>query len=317
MSRNDASPAPTAPIAQPKRPFGVAFWLGLAVLIVGVIVAVLGVRTAVASYERGQDLAHYAEASGEAHQAASVGAEAVAIGQQLLALHQSMAEAAPDLRQVLLDGDEHDFTSEAREFNQDNHRVGELRAEMVVFAKELGRTPADGSFAPPSATPDAPASAEPPIVAPGTDVPISTVCLDVEGTFEGQPVTIDRIEEAGALTPRLEYRGLTVAAAGMPCDAQLTIRFDGTAQGTDYDKTATDKWLLIPDRLYTGAKITGTLALAVGDQPPVSVKWSLKSPPDEHVTDAMFDNMARPTDALVHLRLWLDEGLTKLGLAER
>ena len=103
----------------------------------------------------------------------------------------------------------------------------------------------------------------------------------------------------------------------MPCDAQLTIQFDGTAEGTDYDKTATDKWLLIPDRLYTGAKIKGTLALAMGDQPPASVKWSLKSAPNSSVTDAMFESMTKPMDALVHLRLWLDGGLTKLGLAER
>ncbi len=210
-----------------------------------------------------------------------------------------------------------DYASQAKQLNVDNLQARDLRAEMVAFVQELDLAAAGGSIAAPSNTPDAPAETAPPVVFPGTEVPIRTVCLDVEGTFEGQPVTLDQVEKAGALTRRLDYRGLTVAAAGMPCDAQLTIRFDGTAESTDYDKTATDKWLLIPDRLYTGAKIKGTLALAMGDQPPVSVKWSLKSAPDASVTDAMFESMTEPMDALVHLRLWLDEGLTKLGLAER
>ena len=150
----------------------------------------MGVGTAVASYERGQDLKRYADASYEAHLAASVGAKAASTGQRLLAVHGSMSQSAIGLRQALVDGDEQDYASQAKQLNVDNLQARDLRAEMMTFTQELDRAAAGGSIATPGNTPDAPADTAPPVVFPGTGAPIRTVCLDVEGTFEGQPVTL-------------------------------------------------------------------------------------------------------------------------------
>jgi len=298
---------------------GMAFWLGLAVLMIGIVVAVLGVRSAAAAYQRHLDLERYTTASAEAHDAASIGADAVTAGRQLLALDRSDASAATEMRKLIMDGKTDGYTSRAAVVNRESSDQARLVNAMVAFHDKLRRALGDHTVVTPGATPRATPSVTPPspvTIAAWPDVPLRTVCLDAKGSFEGRPITADQVDAVGALSRRLQYRGLVVAAAGTPCDARLTVRFKGTAQSADYDRTSLDKWLLIPAHLYTGARITGTLALTATGQPPISIDQSINSAPDKRATPDMIENMTQPADGLAHIRLWLDKGLTKLGLAE-
>ena len=321
MNANDVSPAPVDSSTSQGRRAGVAFWLGLVVLLAGIVVAVLGVRAVGGAYQRHLDLGQYSQASSEAHSAASIGADAVTTGQRLLELNRSDGTATAEMRQLLIDGNRDGYITRGKDNNRESADQSAMMKAMSTLDDGLRKVLVDHAMRPKSDPPNtvtsAPTNSAPPISIdawPGATV--RTVCLDVQGTFEGQPIDVDQVEAAGALARRLEYRGLTVAVAGMPCDAQLTVRFKGTALSSDYDKTAADKWLLIPDHLYTGARIKGTLALSATGQPPISVDQSIDSAPDKSVTQNVIENMTQPADGLAHIRLWLDKGLTKLGLAE-
>jgi hypothetical protein len=295
--------------------------LGLAVLLAGTVIAVLGVRAAGGAYQRHLDLEQYSRASSEAHAAATIGAEVVTTGQRLLTLNQSDATATADMQQLLIDGDRDGYITRGKDHNLESADQGDMMNAMSTLDERLRRALVDGAIAPQSRSPNtatpAPTTSAPPItIAAWHDLPVRTVCLDVRGTFESQPITLAQVEDAGALTERLAYRGLTVAASGTSCDMTLTVRFDGTAQGADYDRTAEDPLLLIPDHLYTGARIKGTLGLTATGQPPISINQSINSAPDKSVAENVIENMTQPVDSLAHIRLWLDAGLTKLGLSE-
>jgi hypothetical protein len=123
----------------------VAFWLGLALLAIGIVIALLGVRAAVASYERGQDLERYAHASTRAHYAASTGADAVAAGKKLLALNRSEATAAPELRRLILARNSSAYNSRNESIDRDLSRKQELTDKIETLDKRLSQALAPSS----------------------------------------------------------------------------------------------------------------------------------------------------------------------------
>ncbi|MEZ5143361.1 MAG: hypothetical protein R2726_12710 [Acidimicrobiales bacterium] len=129
-------PTPSTP---PKRPPGVGFWLGLVVLVAGLVVAVLGVRAAVASYQRDQDISGYAEASTKGHYTAKVGAEAVAAGQQLLTLDQQDLAGARDAQQALAAQRTSDFNAKRAELNTRNAQQSLQENRLADLDQELRR----------------------------------------------------------------------------------------------------------------------------------------------------------------------------------
>lgn len=149
MSTDVTSPWAEGPVTPPRRPPGATFWLGVVVLAAGLVVAALGVRAAADSYQREQDLKRYAEASTKARYAASVGAEAVSTGQQLLALDQSDATGTPELRRLILARDSQGFNNRKQELNRESTRQTELASNLALLAVELRRALArDGPIEP-------------------------------------------------------------------------------------------------------------------------------------------------------------------------
>ncbi|MBC7442790.1 MAG: hypothetical protein H7311_09765 [Ramlibacter sp.] len=127
---NPDDPVPAEYAASPPpRPRSLAFWVGLGVLVTGLVLAVASVPFVNASVQRSQALGRYAEASTKAGFAATLGDDTVVTGQELADLTGLDAASASAMRQFLLDGD-------SLRFNLSNEGVnGRRGAEEDAYRK--------------------------------------------------------------------------------------------------------------------------------------------------------------------------------------
>ncbi|TFC52192.1 hypothetical protein E3T26_06175 [Cryobacterium sp. TMT1-21] len=112
------APGPAEYVTVPLPPTrGPAFWVGLGVLVIGLVLGVASVPFVNSSVQRSQALGRYAEASTKAGFAATLGDETVVTAQELAGLTQLDAASAPAMRQFLLSGDSFRFNLSNEDVN--------------------------------------------------------------------------------------------------------------------------------------------------------------------------------------------------------
>ena len=162
----------------------------------------------------------------------------------------------------------------------------------------------------------APTTSEPPVYSSlWPDLPLRTLCVDIAGTWQGQPVTTAQAEEAAHLRSLGLSRGLELAAPGSACEATLTVRFDGTARSAPYEMEENGQVVFSGD-LFVGASIVGTVQLSAPGREPLTVTETLEDTPEDTEWMTGGDLPVEPIDAMyTHLARWVNSALEQLGLA--
>jgi hypothetical protein len=146
------------------------------------------------------------------------------------------------------------------------------------------------------------------------DLPLYTLCVDLSGTWQDQPVAGDEAVQTAQVDGALGMRGLEMAAPGAACEATLTGRFTGVAKSAQYRHTEDGK-VTFEGELWVGAHIEGTLELAAAGRDPITATPVIDDEPSQTEWTFGDELPTEPIDALDHVRMWLADGLEKLGLA--